>query len=401
MQIKEKLDATDYDIVILGAGMAGLSLVYRAIKNNVWRDKKILIIEKELKIRNDKTFCFWSVKDNPHLKDFESLINYKWNQMQIFENSGEQIDLKIVAERSDYYYNLIHSLDFYETILGFLKTCNNVEIRYQIVKSLDSKIITTDDETQYLASEIFDTRNISIPTENQVQNKRYQYFLQHFKGVKLEIIDHDFNLDSINLMDFRTSQEFGTAFFYLLPFNKNEIFLEYTLFNKKLLQDSEYDRQIEIYLKEVLGLKIQDYTILETEFGVIPMTNYQFKRQNNGVFNLGTRGGDTRASTGYTFYNTQRTITEILARYSEDEENKINNQAKLFQEPVNNLNRYFDSIFLRVLNQGNYKGSDMFGDIFKHAPLDSVLAFLDGEANISETFQIINSVKKLPFIKAL
>ena len=400
MQIKEKLYAID--IIILGAGMAGLSLAYRAMKCGVWKNKKILIIEKELKTRNDKTFCFWSVKNNPHLKDFEPIIKYRWNQMQIFENSGKQIDLKTTKkfsnDRSNYHYNLIHSLDFYETILGFLNACNNVDIKYQMVESVDSGIVILTDQTQYLASQIFDTRNIQIPSENDIQNNRYQYFLQHFKGVKLEIIDHGFNLDSIHLMDFRTNQEFGTAFFYLLPFNKDEIFLEYTLFNKELLTNSEYGRQIEIYLKEVLKLNKQDYKILDTEFGVIPMTNYQFKRQNNGVFNLGTRGGDTRGSTGYTFYNTQRTITEILANYSEDEANKIN---KPFREPVSSLNRYFDSIFLRVLNQGDYKGSLMFADIFKNAPLNSVLAFLDGEANVKQTFQIINSVKKLPFIKAL
>lgn len=398
MQIKEKLD--DYDIIILGAGMAGLSLVYRGIKSGVWASKKILIIEKELKTRNDKTFCFWSVENNPHLKDFEPIIKYRWNQMQIFENSGEQINLKTTKKRSndksDYHYNLIHSLDFYETILGFLKTCNNIDIKYQIVETVDSGIVTLSDGEYYSASQIFDTRNIPIPSESEVQNKRYQYFLQHFKGVKLEIIDHGFDLDSIHLMDFRTSQEFGTAFFYLLPFNKNEIFVEYTLFNKELLIDCEYDKQIEIYLKEVLNLNKQDYKILDTEFGVIPMTNYQYERHSghgvNKVFNLGTRGGDTRGSTGYTFYNTQRTITEILANY------KTN---KPFQEPVSSLSRYFDSIFLRVLNQGNYKGSQMFADIFKNAPLDSVLAFLDGEANIKQTFQIINSVKKLPFIKAL
>lgn len=390
----------EYDIIILGAGMAGLSLAYRGLISGTWKNKKILIIEKELKAKNDKTFCFWSQKNNKHLLAFEPIIKYKWDQMKFFKNSGNELSFKQKNPQVKYQYNLIHSLDFYDSIFSYLKLCDNVDIKFDLVRDLiekESKIIVTTSERNYSGEQVFDTRPLKIPTENETKSNRYQYFVQHFKGVKLEIKNHNFDLNNIHLMDFRTNQNFGTSFFYLLPFNKNQIFVEYTLFNKKLLDQKEYDNQIQIYLKKVLNLDSKNYKILETEFGVIPMTNFKFERQNTSgrVINLGARGGDTRGSTGYTFYNTQRTITSILENY------QVPGQLIRIKEPVSNLNKYFDSIFLRVLNAGNYQGSELFGDIFKNASIDSILSFLDGEASFKQSFEIINSVQKLPFIKAL
>ena len=48
-----------YDYIILGAGCAGLSLLMRMIGSNQFNDKKILLIDKEQKNKNDRTWCFW------------------------------------------------------------------------------------------------------------------------------------------------------------------------------------------------------------------------------------------------------------------------------------------------------------------------------------------------------
>lgn len=75
--------------------------------------------------------------------------------------------------------------------------------------------------------------------------------------------------------------------------------MEYTLFSKDLLPLEEYEVEIEKYIN---NLGISEYEIIEKEQGNIPMTSYQFWKQNTkNIVHIGSAGGWTKASTGYTF----------------------------------------------------------------------------------------------------
>jgi len=89
---------------------------------------------------------------------------------------------------------------------------------------------------------------------------------------------------------------------YVLPTSANEALLEYTLFSKDLLAKEEYETEIQNYIQK---LGITEYEIIEKEQGNIPMTCYPFWQHNSkNILNIGSAGGWTKASTGYTFKNT-------------------------------------------------------------------------------------------------
>src|SRR5258706_10713868 len=67
----------EYDYIIAGAGCAGLSLAVHMIHSGKFSDKKILIVDKEEKNKNDRTWCFWET--GPGL--FEPLVYQKWKQV--------------------------------------------------------------------------------------------------------------------------------------------------------------------------------------------------------------------------------------------------------------------------------------------------------------------------------
>jgi len=105
-------------------------------------------------------------------------------------------------------------------------------------------------------------------------------------------------------MDFSVEQQGNTRFMYVLPTSSTEALLEYTLFSKDLLSKDEYENEIETYLHK---LGITEYEIVEKEQGTIPMTSYQFWKHNTkNILNIGSAGGWTKASTGYTFKNTTK-----------------------------------------------------------------------------------------------
>ena len=72
-----------YDYIICGGGASGLLLSNAFIKDEFFNDKKILIIERESKTLNDKTFGFWN--DNESVLD--DMVFKEWDFAELSRNS--------------------------------------------------------------------------------------------------------------------------------------------------------------------------------------------------------------------------------------------------------------------------------------------------------------------------
>src|SRR5690606_16167051 len=110
--------------------------------------------------------------------------------------------------------------------------------------------------------------------------------------------------------------EHGTAFVYVLPFNAYEALIEYTLFTGTLLEPSQYDLGLRNYIGTYIGT--EDYEVTEEEFGIIPMTNERFDFYKDGIYHIGTAGGQTKASSGYTFQFIQKQADAIVKQLEKD-----------------------------------------------------------------------------------
>ncbi|MBL0053736.1 MAG: hypothetical protein IPP29_20670 [Bacteroidetes bacterium] len=64
-----------YDYAIVGAGAAGLHLALAMIDDNYFATKKILIVEKESKNINDRTWCFWENENGL----WDKIITKSWS----------------------------------------------------------------------------------------------------------------------------------------------------------------------------------------------------------------------------------------------------------------------------------------------------------------------------------
>lgn len=372
----------DYDIIICGGGLSGLSLVYRAFKEGIWKSEKVLIIDRDLKKSNDRTWSFWA-KDFPF---FNEVISHKWENLVLFSNAGERIDL----DSSPYNYNTIKGLDFYNYVHDYLENINQVSFIQGDILSVENIAEGCEVRT---ANRSFTARYVFSSLFKPPQLKQgEQYFLQHFRGVKIKTDQVKFDVNEAYLMDFRTAQTEGATFFYTLPLLSDTVFVEYTVFSKALLDREVYDQKIKEYLRD--KLKIDIYEILEDEFGVIPMTDHDFSRRDGNIIYLGTAGGDTRPSTGYTFVNVQKTITLILDEY------RRTGLPLPSKETISSKFKLYDSTLLNVLDDGRYSGHQVFTDLFKRTAAHNIFAFLDGETTLSRDVLIMKSLRVFPFAKA-
>ena len=141
-------------------------------------------------------------------------------------------------------------------------------------------------------------------------------------------------------------------------------------------------------------LNINKYKILHAEFGVIPMTNYKFSKGENRIINIGTAGGDTKASSGYTFQFIQKHTAKIIDALLHEKNPLL---TKSFFEKRFNL---YDSILLNVLQHKKMSGDKIFAQLFKNNSVQSILKFLDNETTLKEELKIMNSVSLKTFLPA-
>ena len=151
----------------------------------------------------------------------------------------------------------------------------------------------------------------------------------------------------------------------------------------------DYDKQIKDYIENHLNLK--DYKIIYKEEGAIPLFYPVDKNEKNKI-NIGTAGGMTRLSTGYTFLNIQE--------HSKYIRENIENIANVKKYKISTKYQFLDEIFLRVLEKHPEKMSDIFFKMFKASP-KTVIKFLSNKSNFFEDLSIILRMPKLTFIKAL
>jgi lycopene beta-cyclase len=191
-------------------------------------------------------------------------------------------------------------------------------------------------------------------------------------------------------MDFTIEQDGNTRFMYVLPTSKTEALFEYTLFSEDLLEKSVYEKAIQNYLQNV---GITDYEIAEKEAGNIPMTCFTFNNQNSErILFIGTAGGWTKASTGFTFFNSKKQSEKLIEFLKNNQ-----NMAKFHQK-----NRYwfYDLILLEVLHQNNELGAALFGRLFQKNPIQNIFQFLNEEGTFFSDLKVILTLPKLIFIKA-
>lgn len=373
--------ANKYDYIILGGGLSGLLIAFRMADDPWFDNKSIVIIDKEIKNQNDRTWCFWEEPNG----EFDSILSKTWENAFI----GNQ-DFQQSFTMKPYLYKMIRSRDFYQLVFDTISAKSNFSfIQDEIIswkQHSDSVVIQGKNQSYsgyFLLNSFFDV--------NPLLNKNnYPYLKQHFIGWFIKTQEPLFDDSEVKFMDFTIEQNGNTRFMYVLPTSKTEALFEYTLFSEDLLEKIEYEKAIQNYLQ---NLGITEYEIVEKEAGNIPMTCFPFHNQNSErILFTGTAGGWTKASTGFTFFNSKKQAVKLV------EFLKTNQNLTQFHQK----NRYwfYDLILLEVLHQNNELGAQLFGTLFQKNSIQDIFRFLNEEGTIFSDLKVMLTLPKWIFIKA-
>ena len=368
------------DFIILGGGASGLQLAYRLSRHTAFTNASILILESNNHKGNDRTWCYWETGDG----EWDDLLQNQWNKVQFkSKNIDKIIDLGNAS------YKMLRSKPYYDHLHQSLAKNKSIQIEYaQCTGFVDEGFhvtVNTDKQT-YRCSTLF---NSIFDWSVLRKQKRYPVLQQHFLGWYIKTPRPQFDTETAVFMDFTVPQVQETRFMYVLPYTQTEALIEYTLFSKELLDKSEYEDAIREYLHLK---KIKEYQLIEVEQGSIPMCSYPLWENNsNNVHFIGSAGGWTKASTGFTFKNINRKTTALV--------NHIAAKKPLILFAKKNRFWWYDLLFLDILAKYNHRGASLFSGMFRNNSPKRIFRFLDEQSHFLQELMIMRSFPTFLFVK--
>jgi lycopene beta-cyclase len=382
----------DLDIAIVGAGGAGLSLLIaldRAARRAGVSAPTVAVVDPVHRAEADRTWCWWAGSGSePALDAVLPLAHRTWSRMELVDRAG----VSQVHELGDLRYVMLRSSDFYAEADKALARLGAIRIT--------AAVSAVDDGAEHAvvhtgggsirARWVFDSRPAGPSRPGSTQ------LLQHFRGWTVDFEQPRLDPGLATLMDFRVPQpERGVAFGYCLPLDQRRALVEYTEFSRAPLPSAEYDVALRGYLRARWQVEPGAGVRIEAiEDGVIPMTDAPYpRRTGRRVFRLGTAGGATRPSTGYTFVALQRQAAALADRL-------LAGRTPVPPRPYPARHRWLDAVLLRALDRGYVPGPELFTSLFAANPSARVVRFLDGRSNWPDELAVMRSAPIRPMIRA-
>jgi len=374
----------DADILIAGAGCAGLSLAVHLLDEGASDLEIVLLDFREVHVR-DRTWCYWSVLDHP----FQAAVRQSWHRWTVVTPDGH-------VERGSRFsaYRCVPADGLYDMALERIERSPNVSIVRGV--SVDSfrdatnGVIAVTDNGEWTGRLAFDSR----PPDPFMVPRGEIHWLQHFVGLEIETAEPAFDPSVATLMDFRVMEDDDIRFMYVLPFDERTALVEKTFFGGEPRPESEYVDSIDSYVRERLGVK--SWREVHREKGAIPMSTVSPPApEASRVTNIGTRAGLARPSTGYAFLAIQRQ-SMCLARHIVD--------AGLDRpvprtRPYSRATAFLDRVFLAYLERHPAEAPGMFLRMFKSVAPERLARFLFDGGSTADRLTLMNSLPAGPLMR--
>jgi lycopene beta-cyclase len=372
-------DSITYDYVFLGLGCGNGLMILQLEAEGLLTNKRILVIEPEFIIKNDRTFCFWMEPERVKSCFLSTMVETQWSKVHVGEAVQSLDPLR---------YYRISGRTLSENVHSVLTRENAriIQATYDGIPSKDGENaqLTILGE-QLNASLVFDNRPPSYAESNASETRLFQSFY----GWEIKSEHPVFDADCFTMMDFKVQQEGATQFMYVLPFDAHRALVEITRFGEALLPSERAEQALISYLTE----HAISYSIEDKEKGVIPMFSQAISVNTSSStwINTGERAGMLKPSTGYSFERSLTYAKQVVQGIKANRKPYLVKKIRF---------AYYDRLLLQLLRDKPGKGSLIFTQLFKRNSANSVFEFLDERSTIAEDLRILRSLPFGLFIRA-
>lgn len=370
-----------FDYIILGAGLSGYTMALRMQKDSYFAKAQIAIVDSNFSKANDRTWCFWEKEEDI----FEHLVSYRWPSILV-KGKEESMAMPIAP----YTYKMVEGGTFYAFAKATLETDSRFswfEDKVTAVKEKEDGVLVQTTDHVIAGKKVL---NSIYQPDILARQEQAVVLQQHFIGWFVQTKEAVFDPEIATYMDFSVPQQGNCRFMYVLPTSPTEALLEYTLFSQNLLERNVYETAIQDYMN---ALGISEYRIRAKERGIIPMTTYNFAQHNTKhMIHIGTAGGWTKASTGYTFKHSLQKSKDLISF--------IKSGKSWNRYSLRNRWTFYDQVLLEVLAKHNDKGRMIFTRMFRHGNPFPMFRFLDEMSSFWDELKVIWSAPKGMFFRA-
>lgn len=368
--------------VIIGAGASGLSLCHALLERGI--TDEIVVFDQKAAFTDDRTWCFWDTAPHP----FSRLAAHCWHRWDVIQSDGQS-----ASQTSARGYACLRGADFYAYVGEIIRRAPNVTLKLgspiESVRAETNSVSVTVESRVLEADYVFDSRPRPLPPGGLS-------FSQRFFGQFIRTSFPAFDPSRCTLMDFRVAQQYGLHFMYFLPFSPTEALVENTYIqpaSAEKITTGQHRQEISAYLAETLPPA--SFTVEREEAGAIPMTTQPFPKRDRRIFWIGTAGGCSKPSSGYTFTRIQEQCRQIANAV------QLGTLASFRQKPSFWRCRFFDTVFLQALRDNPAAFPGYFHCLFAHVQPDALTAFLSETSTWPSDFRILRSLPLRPFLAAV
>lgn len=365
-----------YDLAIIGAGAAGLQLLYEYLQRAENIDKKVLLIDSG--DRSKKSWCFWADKGQ---ESFPFLIEKSWSKISYCSTAGQKKTQGIGQQQ----YHYISSEHFFEFFFEkFIPNHSQITVETGWVNSLTEN---GEDVTIELKNgDLHHAKRVADSSIDQFTNHEKPLLYQHFWGKFIEFDSDVLDSEAVTLMDFSQQQPNPafSLFHYILPFTKRKALIETTVFSTQAYNEVEYEKLWNQYMEaNYFGLT---YQVIGNERGSIPMAQMKALKPQGSIFSIGTAAGKVKPSSGYAFTRMHRDAIQI-----------VNQQEKV----VKTRYTFYDSILLHMIQTESKAIPAVMDRLFSKMKYANILRFLDEKTSIWEEISLFSQLQIPLFVKHL
>ena len=382
--------ASNFDLVILGGGCAGLSLATE-LAHLGSACPHAAVLESRQTYSHDRTWCYFKDGEAASRAD----VQHAWQSMRVASGVGS-IAFDCGAAR----YEMVNAGQFYKNAQIIINQSGNVDLKMGAVvtkppeKQNDLWRIDTDVGVLY-SRYVVDTRPAQLPHRDGAK------LWQSFYGEEIECGVDTFDLACGDLMDFAAANACGArqalpdavCFVYVLPTTAKKALIEFTVFGPDPLSPEMLHSLHAQALTRRLGGAA--FSVLRSEHGVLPMGTAPMVSAHDASYVVaGLTAGGARPSSGYAFARIQRWASRCAFSLA-------NGNGPLGHAPDSFIQRAMDALFLKLVHARPDLAPDLFVALFAGTDTQSVIRFLSDRATPWDYARVVASLLPGPLLRAM